>query len=39
MNIKEEGKRKGGFTCIEMVLGRKREDGYGFEAVRRWNQR
>lgn len=26
------GKRKGGFTCMDMLLDRKREDGYGFKA-------
>lgn len=30
MNRKEVGKRKGGFTCIDALVNRKREDGYRY---------
>lgn len=29
---KEVGKRKGGFTCKDMLSDRKRKDGYRLEA-------
>lgn len=39
VNRKEVGKRKGGVTCIDMLLDMKREDEYRFEVMRRWYER